>query len=273
LLQLNCCWPTLLWQRFCKPAIGQGGQLQLDDTVLDHWGEKIFGVYWVYSSRLQKVVLGIHLVVLIWTDGKRRVPIGIKIWRKGGPSKVVLAAKLLRWARKLGINPQYVLMDSWYSSKSLLKQIRAYGWHFVTRVKKNRKFAGKLLSTHWPQRFGHAEGELACGLRVLIVKDGKRYLATSDLSLSLQEVKVIYGERQQIEEFFRVLRDQLRWGKCPARSRRAQTAHLHLCLMAYCVLETEAVGQQMSIYKLRRRLFRQEVPRQSPLLALFISAA
>jgi putative transposase len=273
LLRSCRCWPTLLWQHFSKRAIGQGGQLQLDDTVLDHFGEHIFGVYWVYSSRLQKVVRGIHLVVLIWTDGKRRVPIGIKIWRKGGPSKVVLASKLLRWARRLGIKPQYVLMDSWYSSNRLLKQIRGYGWHFITRVKKNRKFEGKQLSKHWPHRFGHAEGELACGLKVLIVKDGKRYLATSDLELSLKQVKAIYGNRQQIEEFFRVMRDQLRWGKCPARSKAAQVAHIHMSMMAYCILDAEAANRQTTIYKLRRWLFRQEVPVQSTLFEPFMIAA
>lgn len=273
LLVHSCCWPTLLWQMFSKRVIAQGGQLQLDDTVLDHWGEHIFGVYWVYSSRLQKVVRGIHIVVLIWTDGKRRAPIGIKIWRKGGQSKVVLASKLLRWAKRLGIKPEYVLMDSWYSSNRLLKQINGYGWHFITRVKKNRKFEGKQLSMHWPHRFGHAEGELACGLKVLIVKDGKRYLATSDLELSFRQVKAIYGNRQQIEEFFRVMRDQLRWGKCPARSKAAQVAHIHMCMMAYCILEAEAVNQQTTIYKLRRWLFRQEVPTQSTLFEPFMIAA
>jgi len=38
-------------------------------------------------------------------------------------------------------------------------------------------------------------------------------------------------------------------------------------------LEAEAVGQRTTIYKLRRSLFRQEVPRQSPLLEPFRAAA
>ncbi len=157
-------------------------------------------------------------------------------------------------------------MDSWYSAKALLKQMRSYDWHFVTRLKKNRNFNGRRLSRHWPHRFGHARGSLSGGLEVLIVKDGKRYLATSDLTLDVREVKALYGQRQQVEEFFKILRGQLRWGQSPARSQAAQMAHLHLCLMAYCVLETEAFRQHTTIYRLRRALFRQEVPRQSPLL-------
>lgn len=273
LLSCAVCWPTLLWRHFAQRALGTGGWLELDDTVLDKFGAHIFGVAWVYSSRQQKTVLGLNVVALIWTDGRRRIPIGIKVWRKGKQSKVVLAAKLLRWARRLGLQPDYVLMDSWYSAKALLKQIRSYGWHYVTRLRKNRNFNGQRLTRHWRYRFGHAQGQLSGGLQVLVVKDGPRYLATSDLTLSVRQVKTLYGQRQQIEEFFRLMRGQLRWHQCPARTQAAQTAHLHLCLMAYCVLEQAAVTQQMTIYRLRRQLFRQEVPRQSPLLEPFSLAA
>ncbi len=172
------------------------------------------------------MVLGLNLVVLIWTDGQRRIPVGIKLWRKGQQSKVVLAAKLLRWAKRLGLQPEYVLMDSWYSAKALLKQMRSYDWHFVTRLKKNRNFNGRRLSRHWPHRFGHCARVIEWRLEVLIVKDGKRYLATSDLTLDVREVKALYGQRQQVEEFFKILRGQLRWGQSPARSQAAQMAHL-----------------------------------------------
>ena len=273
LLHLPCCWPTLLWQKCAARAVGRGGWLELDDTVLDKFGEHIFGVAWVYCSRLQKVVLGLNVVALIWTDGRRRIPIGIKLWRKGHQSKVVLAAKLLRWAKRVGLQPDYVIMDSWYSARAILKQLRSYGWHFVTRLKKNRKFNGKKLSKQWPHRFGHGQGKLSGGIEVLLVKDGPRYLATSDLTLSLHQVKALYGQRQQIEEFFRLMRGQLRWGQCPARSQAAQVAHLHLCLIAYCALEQEASRQHTTIYRLRRSLFRQSVPKQSPLLEPFNLAA
>ena len=155
----------------------------------------------------------------------------------------------------------------------MLKQIRGYDWHYVTRLRKNRNFNGPQLARPWRHRFGHAAGRLSGGLEVLLVKDGPRLLASSDLTLSVRQVKTLYGQRQQIEEFFRLMRGQLRWHQCPARSQAAQTAHLHLCLMAYCVLEAEAVRQEMTIYRLRRKLLRQEVPQQSPLLEPFSLAA
>lgn len=273
LLQTPRDWQTLLWRGFVQRAVGRGGWLQLDDTVLDKFGLTIFGVSWVYCSRLQRVVSGLNVVVLIWTDGTRRLPVGLRLWHKGGQSKVKLAAELLTHAKALGLMPEYVMMDSWYSAKVLLHQVRGAGWHFVTRLRKNRSFEGQPLARHWPQRFGHATGKLTGGIEVLIVKDGKRYLATSSLGLSVVQVKALYGQRQQIEEFFKLLRGQLRWHQCPARSEAAQTAHLHLCLMAYCVLEAEAARRQTTIYQVRRLLLREALPTQSPLLESFSLAA
>jgi hypothetical protein len=269
LLVTTCCWHKRLWEEVTKRLPLRGGWLELDDTVLDKFGEKIWGVAWVYCSRQQRVILGLNVVVLMWTDGRRRLPLGLKIWRKGGVSKVVLAAKLLRWAHRLGLEPDYVLMDSWYSAKRLLKQIRSYEWHFVTRVKKNRSWNGKQLRYHWRRRFGHGTGKLSGGIEVLVVKDGHRYLATSALTLSVPQVKALYAKRQHIEEFFKVMRGQLRWHQCSARSQAAQVAHLHLCVIAFLVLQEEAVAQKTTVYQVRRKLFKEAIPLQTSLLQGF----
>jgi hypothetical protein len=44
-----------------------------------------------------KVVLEINAVLLTWIGGQRRVPIGIKIWRKGRPSRVALAGNRIKF--------------------------------------------------------------------------------------------------------------------------------------------------------------------------------
>lgn len=273
MLVTTCCWQKRLWEEVTKRLPLRGGWLELDDTVLDKFGEKIWGVAWVYCSRQQRVILGLNVVVLLWTDGRRRLPLGLKVWRRGGVSKVVLAAKLLRWAHRLGLEPDYVLMDSWYSAKRLLKQIRSYEWHFVTRVKKNRSWNGKQLRYHWRRRFGHGTGQLSGGFEVLVVKDGHRFLVTSALTLSVPQVKALYAKRQHIEEFFKVLRGQLRWHQCCARSQQAQLAHLHLCVIAFLVLQEAAVTQKTTVYQVRRKLFKAAIPLQTPLLQGFACLA
>jgi hypothetical protein len=36
-------------------------------------------------------VYGLSLVLLVWTNGIVRLPLGIRLWHKGGPSKYELA--------------------------------------------------------------------------------------------------------------------------------------------------------------------------------------
>ena len=80
------------------------------------------------SGRAQnKVVFGMSLVLFVWTDGQVRIPVGYRVWHKGGPSKVDLALELLSYARnRLKCKPQFVLFDSWYPAQRLLKRLKDY---------------------------------------------------------------------------------------------------------------------------------------------------
>ena len=91
------------------------GYLIIDDTTWQRFGKKLAGTSYVWDSTLSKRVFGMQVVVLIWTDGKWRVPLGIRIWQKGGKSKLKLAEELLWEARGRGLTPAYVLFDrrSW----------------------------------------------------------------------------------------------------------------------------------------------------------------
>ncbi len=106
-----------------------------------------------------------------------------------------------------------------------------------------------------------------------MVKDDRRFLTTSDLSLSVPQVKALYVKRQHIEEFFKLLRSPLRWHQCPARSQQAQIPHLHLYVLAFLVLQEEAVRQETTVYQVRRKLFKEAIPTQTPLLQGFTSLA
>lgn len=45
---------------------------------------------------------------------------------------------MLNTAKERGFSPEFVLFDTWYSSIKNLKAIRKKGWHWLTRLKKNR---------------------------------------------------------------------------------------------------------------------------------------
>ena len=141
-------------QKLLESAVGtlfvwEQGYLILDDTVIPKpFANVMEGLAWVFSSQERRPVVGFSLVLLVWTNGIVRVPLGIRLWRKGGPSKYALALELLSYARnRLRCRPEYVLFDAWYPSKAVLRRIRDYGWYFVCRLKKNRRFNGQPLRT------------------------------------------------------------------------------------------------------------------------------
>jgi putative transposase len=234
----------------------QRGYLIIDDTVIPKpFATAIEGLAWVVSSQERRPVYGFSLVLLVWTDGQLRIPLGLRLWHRGGPSKYVLALELLSYARnRLRCRPEYVLFDAWYPSKALLKRIRDYGWYFVCRLKKNRRFNGQPLRAFRRHPYWAERGWLAGGVKVLVVRYGTKYFATNRLTLPAVEVRRLYRIRAQVEEVIRVCKDQLGLTGCQARSARAQLHHMACCLTAFCVLERERHDRGLSIYKLKRAL-------------------
>ncbi len=56
-----------------------------------------------------------------------KVPVGIRLWQKRGPSKVELALSLLHQARHRELQPTYVLCDSWYAAAQVLNLLEGWG--------------------------------------------------------------------------------------------------------------------------------------------------
>jgi hypothetical protein len=195
LLHSTFPWSRRLWELFACRMIHEGGYLLLDDTTWQRQAKLAEAVSKVWSSTAGSVRLGMQVVLLVWTDGKHKIPVGMRLWQKGGKSKVELATEMIQEAADRGLCPKYVLFDSWYTSKS------------------NRLMSGERLSKKWRQRFGQACGHLKrVTAEVRIIKDGKRYFVTNDLSLSPAQIKRVYRNRQQIEETFRLLKQEFGWG-------------------------------------------------------------
>src|SRR5436853_7862464 len=87
-------WSRRLWELFASRMIHPGGYLVLDDTTWQRQTKVAEAVTKVWSSTAGSVRLGMQVVRLIWTDGKRKVPISMRLWQKGGKSKVELATEM-----------------------------------------------------------------------------------------------------------------------------------------------------------------------------------
>jgi putative transposase len=274
MLYSRFAWSRRLWDCFGSRMVREGGYLVIDDTAWARWAAKSEAVSWVWSSTHGRVLRGHQVVLLIWTDGRVRVPLGLRLWKKGGYSKVELAAQLLREAERRGLQPEYVLFDSWYAAASLLHLLESFGWKYVARLKSNRLFEGEAVRERWPHRFGRAVGRVRkVNHEVCVVKDGRRYFVTNDVQLSSSELKQHYRLRQQIEEVFRLLKQEFGWGGASAQKARAQVAHLHLGLYALCISEQAAMKGGQTIYAFKRKLFRLPIPEHLPQLDAFSVAA
>jgi hypothetical protein len=179
----------------------------------------------------------------------------MRLWKKGGSSKVELTQQPLREAEGRGMRPEHVLFDSWYAAASLMHVLERMGWKYIARLKANHLFEGRAVGRL--RKVSH---------EVVEVLDGRRYFVSNGVQLSSSELKRHYRVRQQIEEVFRLLKQEFGWGSASAQQVRAQVAHLHLGLYALCITEQPAMKRRQTIYAFKRELFRLPIPEHLPQL-------
>lgn len=272
LLYADFPYSRRLWEWFAKHLVSSDGYLIVDDTTWQRFTKKAEAVSFVWDSSVGKVVFGMNVVLLIWTNGKRKVPVGMRVWQKGSRSKIELACEMFEQARKNGVKPIYVLFDSWYSCNKLLNLLDAFGWHYIGRAKVNRVLEKVKIGKAFRHRFGRKVGSLRkVSHQNLIVKDGRRFWLSNDLSLTSKDLKRHYRFRQQVEETFRLLKQEFGWSKCQAGTKKAQGAHLHLGLYALCLVQIKAENE--TVYQFKQNLFREAIPTQRQFIKLFTATA
>jgi hypothetical protein len=85
MLQANWSGHTLLELAVRTLCAWQRGYRILDDTVIPTpFATAIEGLAWVFSIQEGKPVYGRSLVLLVWTNGTRRIPLGLRLWRCSG---------------------------------------------------------------------------------------------------------------------------------------------------------------------------------------------
>jgi hypothetical protein len=239
--------------------------LIIDDTVIAKpYSKELDLLSWIYSSGDKQYLYGINVVFVIYSDGKTRYPLGFRIWKKNdNKTKIDLAIELLLEAkRRYHLKPSYLLMDSFYSAAKLLKAIHKLRLHWISKLKSNRLLDGLQVQDFFDYRYGNHIGRFSQNIKALVVKDNDNYWATSDFSLTSTIVKQLYRNRQTIEEFFRILKSELRLEGCSSRQAIVQINHIYLVMIAFCQLETFRIMINIStIYKIRLVFFDCIIPK------------
>ena len=183
------------------------GVLIFDDSTLDHfYSRKIQPVHRHWSGKHKRVVWGINLISLIWSDGDRTLPVDYRVSDKpvDGLTKNDHFLAMLGAAKRRGFSPHAVLFDSWYSSLENLKAVRECGWAFLTQFKVNRKVdldrqgyrAVSDLSFATPSLVVHLQGFGSVRVFKVVSRDGDiEYWATNDLAMRRVDPAELLAER------------------------------------------------------------------------------
>jgi putative transposase len=263
--------PATLWDEARPMVQKKGGLLVLDDSTLDkHHAKKIELVGRHWSGKHKRVVWGINLITLVWTNGDTVVPCDYRLYDKAkdGLTKNDHFLAMLKEAKARGFEPSCVAFDSWYSSLENLKAVRACGWTFLTQLKVNRKVDR--------DRQGYravAEVEIAAGgtvvhlegfgsIRVfkVVSPDGDiEYWATNDLLMD-EMTRLSQAEQSwAIENYHRGLKQCCGVERSQVRAARAQRNHIGLAIRAFLRLEQHFYTTGVSWYEAKARIYRGAV--------------
>lgn len=259
--------------------------LVLDDSVIKRNRSKkvelLARVYDHVEHRFQK---GFTLLTLGWSDGYSFIPVGFNMLSSAAKSnryqevsdsidhrtngykackesmlkKTEAAVLLVQRALDAGIKADYVLMDTWFTTEPMLKELLKTGIDVIGMVKQLKQrysYHGKLYTLPELQKFMRLEGpqnifgSLAVttrdGIPVKIVfvrnrnkKSECLYLLSTDCSLSDSEIVREYGNRWSIECFFKASKSFMKLGtEFQSRSYTAMVSHTAIVFTRYIVLE------------------------------------
>lgn len=230
-----------------------------DDSVLSkQHSKKIDLVNYQYSGNAHDVIAGIGLVNLLWygLEQENAIPVDYRIYDKDtdGKTKNTHFCDMLSQARKRGIKPDAVVMDTWYSSLKNLKAIRAHGWIWVTPLRKNRK-VNKNVSL---ERLVIPEEGLQVHLRgygwitvfKFVAKNGRiDYVATNQENPTRDDMQKIVDARWSIEVYHRELKQTCGIERCQARTGRSQRNHICMAIIVWLDKHRRRLLENVSFYQ------------------------
>jgi SRSO17 transposase len=240
-----------LWNEVEECVEKTTGWFVLDDTIIDKIHSRFIEMtYFQWSGKHHKIVRGIGLISLVWTDGFFTFPIDYRIYDPDEDEKTKNDhfREMIQTALNRGFKPSVVLFDSWYSGIENLKFLRKNGLFFFTRLKKNRQVN--------PDKSGNVGvGSLEIpedGLEVHLKKYGfikvfhsvnpkgkDRFWATNLLSMDYSDRKNLQSICWTIENYHRTIKEVCCIENCPVRKRVAQKNHINCSLRAYLRFEID----------------------------------
>ena len=240
----------------------------------------------VFDHTVGHCIRGYNLLTLGWTDGFSFVPVafnllsspneenryqeavegidhrtvGYKTRMESMLHKPEAAFRLVQGALAAGIQAEYLLMDSWFTTEPFIGRIiKELGLDVIGMAKNGQQrywFNGRLctlgglmhLVPSWNPRECYGSLKVytryqRIPLRVVFVRNRNKrseciFLLSTDCSLSDEEIIRIYGNRWKIEVFFKASKSLFKLGReFQSRDYGASVCHTAIVFTRYILLE------------------------------------
>lgn len=259
--------------------------LVLDDSVIKRDRSKAVELLArVYDHVDHKYHKGFTMLTLGWSDGYSFVPVGFNMLSSAKKSnryqeisdkidhrtngykarKESLLAKpdaailLIQRALAAGIQADYVLMDTWFTTEPMLEKVLQAGIDAIGMVKQLKQhyvYKGKAYTLPELRKFVRFENskdifgsivvktKTGISVKIVIVRNRNKkseclYLLSTDCSLSDAEIVRIYGNRWSVECFFKASKSFLKLGtEFQSRTYDAMVSHTAIVFTRYTILE------------------------------------
>ncbi len=271
LLQRQPLDTEALWQEARGLINLHSGILVLDDTTLDKpYANKMELVTYHWSGKHHRVVKGINLITLLWTEGDFLIPCDVRVYDKpqGGKTKNQHFQDMLEKAKERGFQPKYVLFDSWYSSLENLKTVRHLEWNFLSRLKDNRlvnpdgegNISISKVEIPSEGRIVHLRGFGFVKVFRTVSKEGdEEYWVTSDCSMTESRREVLEKQGWGIETYHRGLKQCCGVERAQVQKARAIISHLLFSVRAFLRLEAHRIATGISWYEAKTDIIREAI--------------
>jgi hypothetical protein len=260
--------PTPLWHEAQQHVRRDAGILIVDDTTLDKpYATHIELVHRHWSGKHHRVVHGINLVTLLWSDGNHCVPCDYRFFDKPNDAltKHDHFQAMLTTASTRGFTPRVVAFDSWYSSLANLKHVRSLGWHWFTQLKSNRQVDPERTGNRAVRDVAmaaagtvvHLKGYGLIKVFRIDTSDGDtEYWATSDLTMEAPTRDGLADQVWTIEVYHRGLKQFCGVERAQVRAGRAQRNHIGCAIRAFLRLEHHRICTGTSWFETKMGIIR-----------------
>jgi len=255
----------------------------IDDSKTAKRGKHVQAAFRLFDHTTQRFLWGHQFVCVTLLYRGMIIPYAIELYRSKDDCRnrqlpfrklTQIAEDLITTLPDFGVRRVYVLADTYYASKQIIRTVRAKGFHFISFLKTNRRLTignrstsiSKLLRRsfsktrkHWislapTSRGRYATVQQKCHLPgigdisvVFSQKKGRRTvlpLFTTDSTLATKDILSNYRKRWSIEVLFKHTKQYLGLTAYHHRDEKAVRTHLQLVMLAYALLTHLFLAEQ-----------------------------